>query len=104
MQRIPDFLSIFRCQENANRLLTWLLSPLLPYQLTMAVPLSPFSCVFGHMRRRHSSHDSASPGAEASVKAARTLRAVQRAKRLDGRWSAGYFATGVMSQREIAPE
>ena len=49
---------------------------------------------FGHMRRRHSSHDSASPGAEASVRAARSLRAAQRAKRLDGRWSGGYFATG----------
>jgi hypothetical protein len=53
-----------------------------------------FPCVFGHMRRRHSSHVSASPAAEASVKAARTLRAAQRAKRLDGRWSGGYFATG----------
>jgi hypothetical protein len=36
-----------------------------------------------------------SPGAEASVKAARSLRAAQRAKRLDGRRSGGYFATGV---------
>ena len=45
------------------------------------------------MRRRHSSHTGASPGAEASVKAARSLRAAQRAKRLDGRWNGGHFAT-----------
>jgi hypothetical protein len=35
---------------------------------------------------------SALPEAEASVGAARSLRAAQRAKRLDGRWSGGYFA------------
>jgi len=42
------------------------------------------------MRRRHSSHNSALLGADASVRAARFLRAAQRAKRLDGRWSGGY--------------
>ncbi len=35
-------------------------------------PAAAFPCVFGHMRRRHSSHNRASPGAEASVKAARS--------------------------------
>jgi hypothetical protein len=44
---------------------------------TSPVALPPLfvACVFGHMRRRNSSHDSASSGAEASVKAARSLRA-----------------------------
>jgi hypothetical protein len=60
--------------------------------LSLWPPAVAFPCVFGHMRRRHSSHDSISPGAEASVKAARSLRAAQRAKRLDGRWNGGYFA------------
>jgi len=43
------------------------------------------------MRRRDSSHTSASPEAEASVKAARYLRAAQRAKRLYGRRAEGIY-------------
>jgi hypothetical protein len=39
---------------------------------SLGPPAVAFPCVFGHMRRRHSSHVSATPGAEASVKAART--------------------------------
>ena len=84
---------------KCNRLLTWLLSPLLPYRLTMAVPLSLFSCVFGHMRRRHSSHDSASPGAEASVKAARFCAPRSGRSALTDARSGGYFATGAPTAR-----
>ena len=35
------------------------------------------SCVFEHMRRRHSSHNWEPSAAEASVKAARSVRAAQ---------------------------
>jgi hypothetical protein len=68
--------------------------PPLPRRRRSWLSAAARSCASGHMRRRHSSHDSASPGAEASVKAVRSLRAAQRAERLDGRWSGGYFATG----------
>jgi len=50
-------------------------SALLPSPARYGPPaVACFMCL-EHMRRRHSSHDSASHGAEASVKAARFLRA-----------------------------
>jgi hypothetical protein len=56
---------------KCNKLLMRFLSALLPSSTRFGSPAAAFPCVFGHMRRRHSSHNSASPEAEASVKAAR---------------------------------
>jgi len=46
------------------------------------------------MRRRHSSHNQRLTRSGGVSQGRAILRAAQRAKRLDGRWSGGYFATG----------
>jgi hypothetical protein len=70
MQQLSDFISITPCQENTTN--SWQGSPaLLPSSTRFGSSSAAFPCVFGHMRRRNSSHVSASSGAEASVKAAR---------------------------------
>ena len=46
------------------------------------------------MRRRHSSHNQRLTRSGSVSQGRAILRAAQRAKRLDGRWSGGYFATG----------
>ncbi len=47
------------------------------------------------MRRRHSSHNQRTTRSGSVSQGRAILRAAQRAKRLDGRWSGGYFAPGV---------
>jgi len=53
------------------------------------------ACVFGHMRRRHSSHSGQTPAARTAVKGARPIaRSSKRAQTLDRYRSEGYSAPG----------